>query len=136
MFEARWCERLGDADGQVRHLVQGIDLYGGDLLDEEYLVEWAIPERERLRQDLCRALREAARLARAAEARDLAATYYQRLVAVDPCAEDGYQALIELALSDGHHGKALRLYQQCKEALHRELSLAPGAAIQQLMASI
>jgi DNA-binding SARP family transcriptional activator len=136
IFEAKWCERLGDTDGRLHHLVRAIGLYRGDLLEDDYTGEWVIPERERLRHDLCAALTEAACLCRAAGARDLASTYYQRLVAVDPCAEDGYQALIEMALDAGRRGEAIRLYQRCKEALHRELSLAPGVRIRQLVASV
>jgi len=134
LFQARWSQRLGDPGGQRDYLSRAIDLYQGELLADDYLIEWSVPERARLRHDMCGALRERAALARAAGQPHQAALYYRQLVAVDPTGEHGYQALIELALADGRRGEALRLYQRCQQVLRRELDLEPGPQIRSLVA--
>ena len=135
LFQARWSQRLGDPAGQRDYLSRAIDLYQGELLADDYLIEWSIPERARLRHDMCGALRERGALARAAGQQDQAALYYHQLLAVEPTGEDGYQALIELALADGRRGEALRLYQRCQHVLRRELDLEPGPRLRSLVVS-
>jgi len=136
IFDAKWCERLGDTACTRRHYEEAVRLYAGDLLEDDYLVEWAIPERERLRGDYSLALRHLATAYRTEGRLERSAGAYRLLLTADPCAEDAYLALIEMALVAGRRGEALRLYQQCKDALRRELALSPSAALVALMTRV
>jgi DNA-binding SARP family transcriptional activator len=133
IFAAKWCERLGDTPAMQRGYEEAVGLYDGELLEDDYLVEWAIPERERLRGDYGMALRKLATLYRESGDVERSAAYFRKLLTADPCAEDAYRALIEMALAMGRRGEALRLYRQCKETLERELSLLPSPELEELI---
>jgi DNA-binding SARP family transcriptional activator len=135
LFEAKWCERLNDASGALDHYEEVVALYRGDLLEDDYLVEWAIPERERLRGDYCAVLRKLAALHRESDA-ERSAFYLRRLLSTDPCAEDAYRMLIEMALQAGRRGEALRLYRQYKDHVWRELALPPSRELDALIGNL
>ncbi|GAC1427741.1 MAG: hypothetical protein NVSMB65_00650 [Chloroflexota bacterium] len=134
LFDAKWCEHLGDREGACRKDDVAVGLYSGDLLEDDYLVDWAIPERERLRTDFIAALR---RLAAAHAANpNRRAVYLRRLLASEPCAEDAYRGLIEIALASGRRGEALHLYRQCKDIRWREWALGTSAELDGLIAGV
>ncbi len=133
VFDARWAEKLGDAPATRRHLEEAARLYGGDLLEDDYVGDWIRPERERLRSDYSATLRSLAALSQGEGDSARTAQAYRRLLTVEPCAEDAYRALIKAALQAGHRGEAVRLYQEYQDRLRRELDLAPSPELEQLI---
>ncbi len=121
IFEARWSERLKDAAGARRHYEEAVRLYRGDLLEDDYLMSWIIPERIRLRDAYCAALRTLGALYRAEGNDEKSAGCYRRLLMADHCAEDAYRALIEFAVASDQRGEALRLHREYRDTLRREV---------------
>jgi DNA-binding SARP family transcriptional activator len=102
----------------VERLHRAIDLYAGDFLIDERFEDWAIPERERLRDLVTKPLRILAQLS---QDRDLAAGYLERLADMEPLDVDIHRELIALWLGQGRRGRALRHYRALQQRLMREL---------------
>jgi DNA-binding SARP family transcriptional activator len=97
--------------------------------------DWALLERERIRQRmlhgfeaLSRELVQAGRWAEAVEAALVA-------VAVDPLRETAQRRLIEAHLAEGNWAEAFRAYQGFRWLLHRELGVEPGPGLGALLAA-
>ena len=101
----------------------GIDAL--DLLPGWY-DDWALVERERIRQRLLHALealsRQLVRLRRCAEAVDVA----MMAVSSDPLRESAQRALIEAHLAEGNLVEGRRSFEAYRELLARELGTEPG----------
>lgn len=124
-----WAARLiagAPSDHDLTVMPVGIDAI--DLLPDVY-DDWALLERERIRQRILHALealsRELARRGRSAEAVEAAMTS----VAADPLRESANRALIEAHLSEGNWNEARRSYGAYRSVLARELGLRPAADI-------
>ena len=121
-----WAARLigGSASSDdLRIMPWGIDAL--DLLPGWY-DDWALVERERIRQRLLHALealsRQLVRLRRCAEAVDVAMT----AVGSDPLRESAQRALIEAHLAEGNLVEGRRSFEAYRELLARELGTEPG----------
>ncbi|MBL8930197.1 MAG: hypothetical protein JNL54_08755 [Kineosporiaceae bacterium] len=88
--------------------------------------DWAIFERERMRQILLHALEalacELVRRGRAAEAVDVALT----AVAAEPLRESAHRVLIETHLAEGNVGEARQAYRTYRDLALRELGVEPS----------
>lgn len=122
-------------------LATAANLYRGDLLDglsfPGEIDEWLAP----LRANYARkALDLAERLSLLPEmdaSQEMACERLaERLVALDPCAEQAHRALIRIFRRRGKTNDAFRQFLACKEALKRELGVAPEAATQALVERI
>ena len=102
----------------VGHFTRAVDLYAGDFLLDERFEDWAIAERERLRDLVTKPLRILATLT---EDRDAAAGYYERLAEMEPLDVEIHRELITLWLHQGRRGRALRHYRALQSRLMREL---------------
>jgi len=60
----------------------------------------------------------------------------ERLVAIDPCAEQAHRALIRILRHRGKTNDAFRQFLACKEALKRELGIEPEQTTQALVERI
>ena len=107
-------------------------LRGGDLLPGWY-DDWVLIERERYRQlglhgleMLCCRLARQGRFAAAVEA-GLAA------VEGEPLRESAHRALIQVHLSEGNAGEAIRQYRIYSELVRRELGLEPSGLMTELI---
>ncbi len=85
--------------------------YGGNFLADEPYAEWALAERERLRDLAAQVLRALAGLKRAGGDEDAAAEHLQRLVELEPLDLEAQRELIGLMLRRGRHSEALRRYE-------------------------
>jgi len=115
------------SDDEVAALRDAVGLHRGDLFAECY-DEWAVAERERLRDLYLSALR---RLVEAlvvsgelAEALRLGREVIRR----DPLGEDGYRQLMGVLDAAGDPVGALRVYHECVAMLRAELGVEPSAA--------
>lgn len=108
-----------------KHLVQAVDLYGGDLLPSCY-EEWIEPARQRLRRSFAEVLECLIDVLAAEGDPSSAIRYAERLVNHDPLREASYARLMELNRSIGDRAAALRVYERCESVLEREMGVRPG----------
>jgi DNA-binding SARP family transcriptional activator len=101
----------------LEHIHHAMELYRGDFLADEPYAEWAVLERERLRQVASEALRVAARLSLDMDDLSAAATSLKRLADLEPYDVHVHRELLEVLLLDGRRSEALRRF----EALRRRM---------------
>ena len=128
-------------NGEPRHLAKAADCYQGDILAgialPEPLDQWFAPDQRRYRH---KALLLVERLS-VLKGVDLKGVEIacqalaERLLSIDPAAEEAHRALIRLHQHHGRMNAALRQFQLCKEALQRDLGAEPEARTHELMAS-
>lgn len=116
-------------------------LYAGDLLDgftldETPFEEWRRAQASALRARVLDALGRL--LAGRVEADDAEAALAlgERLLALDPAAEETHRALMRLHLARGALGAAMRQYERCRAALEAELGVPPSAETEALRRQI
>jgi adenylate cyclase len=127
-----------DNPGEMREC---LDLYRGQLLEgvnprEPEYAEWLAMARTRLRDAACRvadrlghALVESGRIDDAIDA-------FRDLLKVDAAHESAHRALMSLHAQAGRRSEALRQFQACEEALHRELGVEPSARTREVYESL
>lgn len=122
-------------------LAAAADLYGGELLDGLSLAgeigEWLAPLRTnytRKALDLAERLSLLPELGTRQE--QACERLAERLVTLDPCAEQAHRALIRIFRHRGKTNDAFRQFLACKEALKRELGVEPEEATQALVERI
>lgn len=124
-----------DADS----LSRAADLYMGDLLAEVSVPEpadqWFAPHRQAARSKALRLCEALAGLASAQQGNVIEACQglADRLLLVEPAAEEAHRALIRLHLIQGRTNAALQQYERCKEALRRDLQAEPEAKTRKLI---
>ena len=126
MLMLDWSDRIISNTAEPSDLAvvpQHIDAL--DLLPGMY-DDWAIMERERIRQRMLHALESLSRrlvaLGRYADAVDAAMT----AISADPLRESAQRALIEAHAAEDNCGEAIRLFEQYRELLRVELGVAPS----------
>lgn len=109
----------GDHDAALASLARGLELYRGDFLADEPYAEWALDERDRLRELAATGLRAKSELDR--ERGDLAAATdgLERLVRLEPYDVDIHRELLELLFAQGRRTDAARRYARLR---HRMLA--------------
>jgi DNA-binding SARP family transcriptional activator len=93
-----------------RHLASALSLYRGDFLAEERYVEWAVEERERLRELAGRVLRAQVAIKVRCGELEQAAADSRRLAEMDPFDSDVQRLLIEICLRRGRRSEAIRRF--------------------------
>jgi DNA-binding SARP family transcriptional activator len=110
---------------------EALDLYRGDLL-EGVDYAWAEAPRVRARTACLEALRNLAAHLRAAGRPGEAVEWLQRLITLDPLAEEGHLGLMECFAAIGNRNAALQQYRTLVHVLDEELGLEPGREAQEL----
>jgi DNA-binding SARP family transcriptional activator len=118
-------------------LLQAAELYRGDLLEgfdarSAAFDEWLNNERLLLRRQAGDTLQKLTQLCAANDDLDGASSACSRLLALEPLNEAAHRTMMELHARRGTYAEALRQYRVCKEALRRELDVAPEPATEQL----
>jgi DNA-binding SARP family transcriptional activator len=125
-------EHRGELRSAVDSYSAALELYRGDLLEDEPYAEWCWAERENLRET---ALNVAVKLAAQYSswgALDQSVVHYQRALRLDPLREQNHRSLIETLLAAGRRPEALHQYSVCRELLRRELGIDPLPETQRL----
>ncbi|WP_292549339.1 BTAD domain-containing putative transcriptional regulator [Mesorhizobium sp.] len=132
-------QKIQADDGE--NLATAADFYRGDLLDGVSLPheidEWLAPFRAnytRKALDLAERLSLLPELGSRQE--QACESLAERLVSLDPCAEQAHRALIRIFRRRGRTNDAFRQFLACKEALKRELSVEPEEATRALVERI
>jgi DNA-binding SARP family transcriptional activator/tetratricopeptide (TPR) repeat protein len=112
------------AGGQTAR--QALELYRGDFLPEEPYADWALHERERLRDlylnTLTAWLEERVQAGEWRAGVELA----RRILEQEPWLEEIWRALMLCLARLGRRSEALHAYQECVHALQQELDAAPS----------
>ncbi|MCH8144454.1 MAG: hypothetical protein IIA55_07035 [Gemmatimonadetes bacterium] len=129
------------AAGTREDLEQASALYRGELLEgisvrDPPFEEWLFYERQRLRDLALQALEQLLVYQEEAEETERAIKTAQRLLKLDPSHEKTHRTLMRLYADRGRQAAALRQYQECREALLRELDVEPGPETQSLYREI
>jgi DNA-binding SARP family transcriptional activator len=130
-FERAW-EASRDVVGaglsgtQAHDLEEAVVLYRGDLIEGSYS-DWCIYERDRLQLTYLAMLEKLMGYCDAHRRYPQGVAYGHRILRHDPAREVTHQQLMRLHYRAGDRTTALRQYERCVQALHRELGLAPAA---------
>ena len=116
-------------------LGEAADAYQGDFLADEPYADWALPERERLRDLAGQVLRALAGLRRAADDADGAGVHLQRLAELEPLDLGAQRELIGLMLDRGRHSDALRRYELVRRRYRRAFGEEPGFSLADVAAA-
>ena len=113
-------------------------LYSGDLLVDiadsgPDFEEWLSEHRERLRDRVVNQLTSAVQDDSALREDDRAVSA-TRLLAIEPCSEDAYRALMMIASSRGHAGRVRSLFESCQRRLMHDLGVRPSRETSELYA--
>jgi DNA-binding SARP family transcriptional activator len=117
-------------------LESAVELYKGDLLEDEPFEQWLINKREKFRTIFHTVLR---RLAEDAEKRndtEESHLWYDRILQHDPVDETAHRAKMRLYVEFGNNSLALKQYEKCCELLRRELSVEPDEETRRLKQQI
>ena len=104
---------------------RGVALYRGPFLEGCYM-DWAEPVRLRAFSTVCEALLNLAQWAQQAGRPAESLEHARRLWELDPCRQDACQLAMQALQALGRSEEAVRLYDRCRKALHRELEMEPG----------
>ncbi len=112
------CAAAGHDDATARDLIrEGAALYGGDFLADEPYAEWALHERDRLRDLVASALRTLAEIeTRQADLKAATATLI-RLSELEPFDIDVHRELFSLLLRRGRRSETLRRYETLRRRM-------------------
>jgi DNA-binding SARP family transcriptional activator len=124
--------QLGATERADAALSAAARAYGGNFLADEPYAEWALAERERLRDLAAQVLRGLAGLKRAAGDDDAAAEHLQRLVELEPLDLQAQRELLALMLRRGRHSEALRRYELLERRYKRTFGTEPNFTLADL----
>ncbi len=106
--------------------------YEGDFLADEPYAEWALAERERLRDLAGQVLRGLAGLKLSLGDQEAAGEHLQRLAELEPLDLEAQRDLIALMLRRGRHSEALRRYDLVRRRYKRTFGTEPGFTLAEL----
>ena len=116
----------GSASAFIEAGTAAVRAYGGDLLPT-WADEWVLSQRDRLHRCCVELLTELAAALRDVDV-SLALMHAQRRLEMEPFAEVGYRAVMELQAASGDRAAAIRTFHRCVSLLDRELGVAPDPA--------
>ncbi len=129
-------ERTRHPGHKRRLLNQALNLYRGDLLEEDLYADWAIVERERVRERYLDALLDLAELHAASGELDRAIAACRRALARDEYREPVYRALMRYQVLAGDVAAALNTYERCRTMLQEEFGAEPAPQTRALYEAI
>jgi DNA-binding SARP family transcriptional activator len=122
----------GSSTSALPHLHKAASLYRGDFMAEDPYAEWALEERERLRDLAALALRGYVELLVDAGELEAAVAPARRLCELEPFDDGAQKLLIELSLRRGRRSEAVRRYDSYRGRVQRCLGVQPEFDLQSL----
>ena len=121
------CQTHGEWPAAIEGLCAAEALYHGDYLSDDPYEQWAIPERERLRETFL-GLKEALATCLLALGRcDEALIHARQALAQDACRESAWRLVMEAHYRTGDPAQALQAFVRCRATLTDELGVDPQA---------
>jgi DNA-binding SARP family transcriptional activator len=112
------CAAAGHDDDTAQSLIrQGVELYRGDFLADEPYAEWALHERDRLRDLVANALRTLAEIETRRDDLPAATATLIRLSELEPFDIDVHRELFSLLLRRGRRSETLRRYETLRRRM-------------------
>jgi DNA-binding SARP family transcriptional activator len=108
----------------ARQLETILPLYDGELL-EGFYEDWAISERERLRDLHLSSLTRLMRYHHRRQESDQGQRYAQEILRLDPLREEVHREAMRLFAENGQRALAIRQFESCREILATEMGIAP-----------
>jgi DNA-binding SARP family transcriptional activator len=122
---ARRAEQAGDIKSSIVFGNSAIELYKGDYLEDELYAPWTALKREEIRTLYIDILqRTAAHYENQGSSRK-SIDLHKLVIKVDPALEKSYQKLMVMYSNLGMRTEAIRVYNECRRALDREIGVAP-----------
>ena len=122
---ARRAEQARDIKGSIAFGNFAIELYKGDYLDDELYVPWTILKREEIRALYIDILRRTAAQYENHGSSRKSIDLYKLILKSDPTMEEAYQKLMLAYSKLAMKSNAIKVYEECREALDKELGVAP-----------
>jgi LuxR family maltose regulon positive regulatory protein len=132
LSQAEVARRAGQLAAAEKHLAAAVSLYQGDFLTESLYEEFAVSEREELRERLLHAMRQLVDIHASARRWEEAIPLCRRALAMDPYDEEVCAHLLRAHLLLGHRHEALSAYHDYERMLVRELGVLPSARMRAL----
>jgi len=129
-------ERDGDPRGVTAWIDAVLVLYQGPFLVGEDELSDVLVARQRIEARVTRQVAALGDRLEAADQHAAAARLYQRLVEVQPLAEDTVRRLMRCLLHLGQRAEALAAYQRCRQQLSVVLGVQPAAETQAMAAEL
>ena len=129
-------ERAGDVTAALSLFNEALELYQGDFLPEDIYAPWAGTRRHAIREKYIELLNRMGNLYENQGALKKAILCHRRAIQADPILEDSYQKLMTLYYNKGKLNEALRVYEDCKQALENELKTKPDPVTHALYGKI
>jgi DNA-binding SARP family transcriptional activator/CRP-like cAMP-binding protein len=118
-------ERAGDIEAALILYNKAIDLYKGDFLSEELYISWIGTKREELQKLYISLLYKIADIQEKRGTSKIAIDCYNKIIQIDPLAEQVYQRLMILYSNRRMHTEAIKVYRDCRKALLEGLDTEP-----------
>ena len=122
----------GQAEAARSHLTAALRLYRDDFLSEDPYAEWALGERERLRELAVDALHALLGAALESDQLDEAMGYARRLAEMEPFDSDVQQTLLSICMKQGRHSEAVRRYTALRRRMLRSFEEEPDFELSEI----
>ncbi len=124
--QGKKAEEAGDESRSITCYTSAIDLYKGDFLAEDLYEPWVEVRRYQLRTMYIDLLYRTAALYEAQGKSRKASEHYKMIIKTDPICEAACQKLMLIYSNLGMRAEALKVYEDCRKALEREIGVEPG----------
>lgn len=122
--------RASSVQEAITHLEQAIELYRGDLFEDEPFADWCAAEREDLRQTYVQALERLAELCVQQGSEDAALSYVRRALQASSFRDDLFLAQMKLLERLGRASEAVASYSEYRRRMAADLEAEPSAELQ------
>ena len=129
-FERHWIEgRRLEKEGKTSEAMRKYEiteaLYLGDYLEDEPYEEWTLLRREAIKDTYLFVLSKLADHSMNITDYESCVIYCQKILAKDPSREETYRRLMSCYCRLGQRNRALRWYENCRQAIRIELDATP-----------
>ncbi|GEM_PF-3933606 len=129
-------ESLKQDAAAIKSYERVLTLYDGDFLADERYSDWCALERSYLQESFLSSVRRLTTLYLRHDAVTAAINCCRHALRINSTLEDLHVLVMRLLLHDGRRDEAMRQYRECRDALQRELGLAPASETEALRCSI
>jgi DNA-binding SARP family transcriptional activator/CRP-like cAMP-binding protein len=122
---ARRAERAEDIRSAITFGNSAIELYRGDYLEEDLYAPWTMLKREEIRAVYMDILQRTAANYENQGSPRRAINLYKSIIKFDPSFEEAFRKLMLIYANLGMRTEAIRVYNDCRRSLIRELGVSP-----------
>jgi DNA-binding SARP family transcriptional activator len=122
-------------ESEILAFEQTLALYNGELM-EGFYEDWALRERERLREMYLNSLSYLMQYYKHHENFPKSLSYGQQILHIDPLREEVHREVMRLYSLSGERAMAIRQYENCRAILNKELRISPMPETQALFTNL